>query len=100
MRWSILNSSEYKYVISYSQIILNCDKITGDGTSISRTVYLVVIIISLLDVDKNPSSPYRYHTITLLNTTEDYDNLYEALANIADEMKHLHSINVEGRVQF
>jgi len=40
---------------------------------------------------------YGCHVIALLNTTEDYDNLQESLSNIADEMKHLKSINVDGK---
>ena len=52
----------------------------------------------MLDFDENPSSPYGCHTIALLNTTEDYDNLHEALTDIADEMKKLHCIEVDGKV--
>ena len=47
--------------------------------------------------DENPSSLYECHTIALLNTTEDYDNLHEALADIADEMKNFQSVNVDGK---
>jgi len=69
-------------------------KIIGDGTSVSRTMHLVVIDFSLLDFMKI----HRCHTIALLNTTEDYDNLYKALTDIADEMKNLHYIEVDGKV--
>jgi len=51
-----------------------------------------------LDFDENPSSPYGCHIIALLNTTEDYDNLDDALVDIADEMKILKSITVNGIV--
>ena len=70
-------------------------KITGDGTSISRSVHLVVIAFSLLDFEENPSSPYGCHVIALLNTTENYDNLDDALVDIADEMKILQFITVD-----
>ena len=72
-------------------------KITGDGTKISRSVHLVVIAFSLLDISENPLSPYGCHTIALLNTNEDYDNLQESLSDIADEMKQLKSITVDGK---
>ena len=72
-------------------------KITGDGTTISRSVHLVVIAFSLIDCNENPSSPYGSHIIALLNSNEDYDNLQESLSDIADEMKHLKSINVDGK---
>ena len=72
-------------------------KITGDGTKISRSIHLVVIAFSLLDISENPLSPYGCHTIALLNTNEDYDNLQESLSDIADEMKQLKSITVDGK---
>ena len=59
-------------------------KITGDGTTISRSIHLVVIAFSLIGFNENPSSPYGCHTIALLNTIEDYDNLQESLSDIAD----------------
>ena len=75
-----------------------CVKITGDGTSISRSVHLVVIAFSLIDFkEENPSSPYGCHVIALINTTEDYENLQESLTDIADELRHLKSINVDGK---
>ena len=70
-------------------------KITGDGTSISRSVHLVVIAFSLVD-DENASSPYGCHVVALINTTENYENLEESLTDIADELRHLKSINVDG----
>jgi len=74
-------------------------KITGDGTRVSKSVHLVVIAISLLDIDltENPLSPRGCHTIALLNTTEAYDSLREALADIATELKYLQSITVDSR---
>ena len=54
---------------------LICVKIKGDRTSVNKAVHLVVIGFPLLDFVENPSSPYRCHTIALLNTNEDYDNL-------------------------
>ena len=71
-------------------------KITGDGTSISRSVHLVVIAFSLVD-DENASSPYECHVVALINTTENYENLEEFLTDIADELRHLKSINVDGK---
>ena len=79
-------------------------KITGDGTCVSRSVHLVVIAFSLIDFNnENPSSPYGCHVIALINATENYENLQESLTDIADELRHLNSINVDGKeftVQF
>ena len=79
-------------------------KITGDGTCVSRSVHLVVIAFSFIDFNnENPSSPYGCHVIALINATENYENLQESLTDIADELRHLNSINVDGKeftVQF
>lgn len=45
---------------------------------------------------ESTTSPNGNHTIALLNTTENYDNLTEALENIANEVKTLQSITVDG----
>ena len=71
-------------------------KITGDGTVLSRSLHLVVIAFSLILDEEIPTSPNGNHTIALINTTEDYNNLLEALENIVSEIESLQSITVDG----
>ena len=66
-------------------------KITGDGTSVSRSMHLVVIAFTLVEDEPNPNAPKGNHTIALLNTMEEYDNLVEALDDIATEINNLKS---------
>jgi len=55
------------------------------------------VIASAIIVDEeSPTSPNGNHTIALLNITEDYDNLIEALEDIANDVKALQSITVDG----
>lgn len=69
-------------------------KITGDGKAISRSMHLVVIAFTLVEDEPNPNAPRGNHTIALLNTTEVYDNLVEALDDIATEINNLKSLTV------
>ena len=71
-------------------------KITGDGTVVSRSLHLVVIAFSLILDEESPTSPNGNHTIALINTIEDYNNLLEALENIVSEIESLQSITVDG----
>ena len=73
-------------------------KITGDGTVVSRSLHLVYVVIafSLILDEESPTSPNGNHTIALINTTEHYDNLLEALENIVSEIESLQSITVDG----
>ena len=69
---------------------------TGDGTSISRSVHLVVFVFTLVDSDiANPNSPKGNCALALIQTTEDYDNPSEALKDIIDEVTNLRSITVD-----
>ena len=71
-------------------------KITGDGTVVSRSLRLVVIAFSLLVEEENPNSPNGNHTIALIKSTEDYDNMAEALKKVADDVKTMSTISVNG----
>ena len=62
-------------------------KITGDGTSISRSIHLLVIAFTLVEDEPQPNFPKGNHAIALINTTEDYENLLEALDDITSEEK-------------
>ena len=51
-------------------------KLTGDGTSISRSVHLVVIAFTLVESQvASPNSPKGNYTLSLIKTTKDYDKL-------------------------
>jgi len=67
-------------------------KITGDGTVVSRSLHLVVIAFSLLVNEENPNSPNGTRAIALLNTTEDYDNMAEALGKVIEDVKVMESL--------
>ena len=67
-------------------------KLTGDGTVVSRNVHLVVIAYTIIDTHGNPNSPRGNHTIALINTTENYDNLSESLKDLTTEIAELKSI--------
>ena len=71
-------------------------KITGDDTSISCSIHLVVIAFTLVENEPQPNSPKGNHVIALINTTEDYENLLEALDDITSEVKNLNSVVVNG----
>lgn len=69
-------------------------KITGDGMAVSRSMHLVVIAFTLVEDEPNPNAPRGNHTIALINTTENYDNLVEALDDITTEVNNLTSLTV------
>jgi len=74
-----------------------CVKITGDGTVVSRSLHLVAVAFSIFDVEEeNHNAPSGNHTIALLNTTEDYENMAKAMENVVQEGKMLKSITVNG----
>ena len=64
-------------------------KITGDGTYVSRGMHILVIAFTLVNIklEECPNSPRGNHVLALINTTEDYDNIEEAVQDIADEIK-------------
>ena len=57
-------------------------------------MHLVVIAFTLVEDEPNPNAPKGNHTIALLNTTEEYDNLVEALDDIVTEIYNLKSLTV------
>ena len=58
-------------------------------------MHLVVIAFSLLHEDENPNSPNGNHTIALLQTTENYDDMSAALVNIIEDIKTMQSITID-----
>jgi len=43
--------------------------LTGDGTRVSRSMHIIVIVFNVLCGDENPNSPSGNHAIALLNLT-------------------------------
>ena len=72
-------------------------KVTEDGTRISSSImHTVVIAFSIIEEKSN--SPQSNHTVALLNTTEHYEHLSEALEEIRDEIEQISTIEVDGEV--
>ena len=71
-------------------------KITGDGTKVSRSMHILVIAFTVLDGMENPNSPIGNHVIALLNSQENYEHLSVALNDIAEEIKLIKSISIDG----
>ena len=71
-------------------------KVTGDGTIVSRSMHVLVIAFTLVNVKSKecPNSPRGNHVVALINTTEDYNNLQEAVRDIEEEIKNTTSITV------
>ena len=70
-------------------------KITGDGTSVSRSVYLIVIVFIIIQENVVTNSPSDHYTIALINSTESYKNLSECVEDIVSEMKNLNILKVD-----
>ena len=71
-------------------------KVTGDGTIVSRSMHVLVIAFTLVNVKSKecPNSQRGNHVVALINTTEDYNNLQEAVRDIEEEIKNTTSITV------
>ena len=71
-------------------------KITGDGTYVSRGMHILVIAFTLVNVlvEECPNSPRGNHVLALINTTEDYNNIEEAVQDIADEIQFTDCITI------
>ena len=87
------------YLVKIDQSFKQCQnirvKITGDGTSISRSMHCVVVAFSVIRDSANPNSPGGNHTVAILNTLEDYNCLAESLQEVTDEIKDIKSITIE-----
>ena len=70
-------------------------KLTGDGTSVSRSVYLIVVAFIIIQEDVVTNSPSDHYTIALINSTENYKNLSECFEDIVSEMKNLNILKVD-----
>ena len=71
-------------------------KLTGDGTWVSRSMHLVVIAFSILNVgNQNPNLPGGNHAIALVNTEEKYEQLSEALKDIEKEIQSTQHLTID-----
>ena len=69
-------------------------KLTGDGTSVSRNIHLLVIAFVVIQDEVIANSPSDHCTIALINTTENYESLSECVEDIVSEMKSLDTLKV------
>ena len=59
-------------------------------------MHVLVIAFTILDGLENPNSPGGNHVIAMLNSQENYEQLSEALKDIANEIELTKSITIEG----
>ena len=71
-------------------------KITGDGTQVSRSMHVLVLVFTSLDGNENPNSPSGNHVIAMFNAAEKYEYLSGAVKNIANEIQSTQSITIDG----
>jgi len=89
------------------QHIVSCDpslqrikkiqvKITGDGTYVSRSMHILVIAFTIVNVlgEEFPNSPRGNHVLALINTTEDYEHLEDAVSELAAEIQKTNAIKI------
>ena len=69
-------------------------KLTGDGTSVSRSVHLIVIAFMVIQDGVVTNSPSDHYTIALVNSPENYASLSESVEDIVSEMKFLDLLKV------
>ena len=62
-------------------------KITGDGTTISRSVHLVVIAFVIIHGETIANSLNDHYTVALVNCKENYDCIAECVTDLVTEME-------------
>ena len=71
-------------------------KLSGDGTQVGRSVHVINFTFTFVDRD-TAESVAGNHTLAILKTGEDYFNLVAGLQNIAEEVKNLSHVEIEGK---
>ena len=71
-------------------------KITGDGTKVSRSMHILIIVFTILDGSENSNSPNGNHVIAMVNAQESYEHLSVAMRDIAEEINLIKSIDIDG----
>ena len=59
-------------------------------------MHILVVAFTILDGSENPNSPNGNHVIAMLNAQENYEHLSVAMKDIAEEIKHIKSISING----
>ena len=59
-------------------------------------MHILVIAFTILDGSENPNSPGGNHVIAMLNAQENYEHLSVAVKDIAEEVKLIKSIQIDG----
>ena len=71
-------------------------KLSGDGTKVRRKLNLINFTFTLLNEGDMAKSPKGNHSVAILNGTENYDDLRDALSDICEEVENLTTLNVDG----
>ena len=69
-------------------------KLSGDGTTVSRSVHLVVIAFIIIHNEIIANSPNDHCTIALVNCKESYECIAECVTDILTEIESLNSLQV------
>lgn len=72
-------------------------KISGDGTNIGKRLKLENVTYTILNEKDAAMNEKRSYVLAIINTTENYDNLKESLADLNNEMSNLKEITVNNR---
>ena len=72
-------------------------KISGDGTNIGKRLQLENVTYTILNEKDAAMNEKRNYVLAIINTTENYDNLKESLADLNNEMSNLKEITVNNR---
>ena len=71
-------------------------KLSGDGTKVCRKLNLINITFTLLNEGDVAKSPRGNHSVAIINGTENYNDLRDALSDICQEVENLATLNVDG----
>ena len=88
-----------KVLISNKKIICGDTvqvNLSGDDTKVSRKLNLINFTFTLLNEGDIAKSPRGNHTVAIINRTENYDTLRDALSDICKEVANLTTLNVDG----
>lgn len=69
-------------------------KISGDGTTVSQSVHLIVIAFVIIYDETIANSPNDHYTIALVNCKENYECITECVRDLVLEMESLSSLQV------
>ena len=71
-------------------------KLTGDGTWVGKGLHLINFGFTVLEEGSLAYSCDGNHPLAIFSSNEDYDGLYNALADIREDVETLKAIEVDG----